>query len=521
MQRFWKGQQPITIPAEPGSSRVDGSKHVVVVGGGLAGCAAATILAERGVKVSVVEAQDYLGGRVGGWDDQHNDSEPFTMERGFHAFFRQYYNLRAWLRRIDPELSNLTPLHDYPIYGQDQRKESFADLPKQTPMNLMALVKRTPTMSLRDLMKVPSWPTLEMLSYEKERTFREYDGTTAGEFLDSLRFPPEARQMLFDVFAHSFFNPEEDMSAAEMMKLFHFYFTGNPEGLVFDVLNQPFSTGLWDPMRSHLEKLGVTFHLNTRVEKLAVTKRGWRLTSQGQRKRFEADGIVLAANTGALQRIISNSDGLGDTDWNTQIDGLDSTLPFAVWRLWLDRDTVAGREPFVGTAGLGLLDNISLYHLFQDESRTYVEKHGGSIVELHGYAVPNGLSEEAIKKDLWENFVATYREFEGATVRAERFRLDQDCPAFRPGDYAKRPGIKTPFPGLCLAGDFVRLDIPAALMEGAVTSGFLAANELLNGWSVRGEDIMSVPLEGLLSKVAPRFNSKRPPTRYPHRTASS
>ena len=131
------------------------------------------------------------------------------------------------------------------------------------------------------------------------------------------------------------------------------------------------------------------------------------------------------------------------------------------------------------------------------------------------------LSEEAIKKDLWENFVATYREFEGATVRAERFRLDQDCPAFRPGDYATRPGVKTPFPGLCLAGDCVRLDIPVALMEGAVTSGFLAANELLATWSVRGEDIMSVPLEGLLSKVAPRFNTKRPSTRFPNRTAAS
>ena len=33
----------------------------------------------------------------------------------------------------------------------------------------------------------------------------------------SLRFPPAARQMLFDVFAHSFFNPEEQYSAAELL----------------------------------------------------------------------------------------------------------------------------------------------------------------------------------------------------------------------------------------------------------------------------------------------------------------
>ena len=50
---------------------------------------------------------------------------------------------------------------------------------------------------------------------------------------------PEARQMLFSVFAHSFFNPEERMSAADLVAMFHFYFLGNPEGLVFDVQTEP------------------------------------------------------------------------------------------------------------------------------------------------------------------------------------------------------------------------------------------------------------------------------------------
>ena len=44
-----------------------------------------------------------------------------------------------------------------------------------------------------------------------------------------------ARRMMFDVFSHSFFNPEEHMSAADLLMMFHFYFSGNPEGLIFDV----------------------------------------------------------------------------------------------------------------------------------------------------------------------------------------------------------------------------------------------------------------------------------------------
>ncbi len=43
--------------------------RVVVVGAGIAGLAAATGLAERGVAVDVIERETYLGGRVGGWTE--------------------------------------------------------------------------------------------------------------------------------------------------------------------------------------------------------------------------------------------------------------------------------------------------------------------------------------------------------------------------------------------------------------------------------------------------------------------
>jgi len=63
-----------------------------------------TGLAERGVRVTIVEREPYLGGRVGGWTEPSpaGDQGDLAMSRGFHAFFRQYYNLRALLRRADP-----------------------------------------------------------------------------------------------------------------------------------------------------------------------------------------------------------------------------------------------------------------------------------------------------------------------------------------------------------------------------------------------------------------------------------
>ena len=44
-------------------------RTVVVIGGGLAGLSAACNLAERGFSVTLIEKEDYLGGKVGAWTD--------------------------------------------------------------------------------------------------------------------------------------------------------------------------------------------------------------------------------------------------------------------------------------------------------------------------------------------------------------------------------------------------------------------------------------------------------------------
>ena len=144
------------------------------------------MLAERGVSVTLVEAEASLGGRLRGWQDALSDGTAFEMDRGFHAFFRQYYNLRALLARLgnDPEAGRLLPLDDYLLIGPDGTSESFAGLPITTPLNLMSLVARTPTIKASDLLKIPTWPTFEMLAYEPESTYRRFDTMTAADFMD-------------------------------------------------------------------------------------------------------------------------------------------------------------------------------------------------------------------------------------------------------------------------------------------------------------------------------------------------
>jgi isorenieratene synthase len=497
----------LNLPRDGHNPRATSGQTAVVAGGGLAGVAAATVLAERGVAVVLVEKHSDLGGRAGGWTDRLATGETFEMERGFHAFFRQYYNLRSLLRRVDPELSCFQPTDDYPVLGPGGRVQSFSGLPIRPPWNVIALTRRASTLRFTDLLKVDKMAALAMMRYERDWTFGGYDEMTASDYLASLNFPPEAHRMLFDVFARSFFNPYADMSAAEMLMMFHFYFVGNSEGLIFDVARKPFSTAIWRPLRKYLEELGVDVRTECRVE--AVEKGEtcpWRVKLDDGNgdgdgaESVEADHVVLALDVAALQSVVDGSPDLDDAGFRSSIASLATTNPFVVWRLWLDKPANPGRKPFVGTTGIGPLDNISLYDLLEDESRDWAARNGGAVAELHAYGVPRDFDEAKLREELLQAFHAFYPEFADARIIEERFLIRDDCPAFAPGSDSVRPPVETAHDGIVLAGDFVRMPLPSALMERAVGSGYLAANTLLAPQGIKPEPILSVPLSGLLGR---------------------
>lgn len=500
-------EKTLWTSADGEKERVSGAEHVVVVGGGIAGLAAATILAERGVRVTLFEKEGFLGGRAGSWDDHLGDGTPFQMERGFHAFFRHYYNLRGLIARIDPANALLVPMTDYPLHGPDGAVESFSGLPKRPPWNLVKLVWRSPSLKLKDLFRVDGPAASAMLAYDPKDTYERWDSTTAGDYLDSLRFPESARRMLFDVFAHSFFNPEERFSAAELLMYFHYYFLGNPEGLIFDCANVPFSRGIWDPLAARLRALGVRIETSCAVSK--VSKRGETWSVATDRGDVDADALVLAVTVPGLKAIVEASPELGEPAWRRDVEGLGVTSAFAVLRLWLDKPVNDGRAPFVGTTGLGTVDNISLFHLLEDESREWAEKTGGSVVELHAYALPDVYDQAEVRADLIAQLHALYPETRDAKIVEERWLVRQDCAAFPPGAHARRPTVETPDPTVTLAGDFVRMPFPTALMERAASSGMMAANHLLARWGVRGEPLYTIPERGMLASVGTKIAPPR------------
>ena len=89
-----------------------------------------------------------------------------------------------------------------------------------------------------------------------------------------------------------------------------------------------------------------------------------------------------------------------------------------------------------------------------------------------------------------------YPETRSAKVVHERVLRRSDCPLFTPGTYTRRPTVTTPQPGLVLAGDGIRVDLPVALMERAATTGWVAANHLLAQWGLTGHELCTVPTRG-------------------------
>ncbi len=281
---------PAATPGE--ASQPLSGRGVVVVGGGVAGLAAATGLAERGVAVTLVERQPTLGGRVRSWDIDLPGGQPGSMSRGFHAFFRQYYNLRALLRRSDPGLERLRFVEDYPLSLADGPTDSFARIPRTPPLSIAAFVAQSPSFPVSALRHVDVGAALGLLDVSFPETYSEYDGVSAADVLDRLHFPDEARHLALEVFARSFFADPRDFSGGELVAMFHTYFTGSAEGLLFDVPTADYDSALWGPLGDHLRRLGVDLRLGAEVLGIdevddggVAVRLGRRSGARGRRRR--------------------------------------------------------------------------------------------------------------------------------------------------------------------------------------------------------------------------------------------
>ena len=469
--------------------------EVAVVGAGLGGIAAAAALAERGFGVTLFERNSYIGGKVGCWDVTFSDGFTARVDHGFHAFFRHYYNLRAFLQKIGADRS-YRAIDDYLILAGDGKRYGFRNVETTPVLNILSLARQK-FFRLRDVAANPASRRMgEFLKYDEASTFARYDGMSFKEFSDQAGLPPSLA-LTFNTFARAFFAPAEKLSAAELMKSFHFFYLSHDYGLLYDFFDTDYSTALLDPVAKHLERHRVTTRLNACVTEIGRAGTKFIVGNES------FDHLVLAADAASTREICRRSPWIRAEAPQSfsALMSLRASSGYAVYRLWLDQQLGAGLPVFVITEKQLVLDSVTFYHQFDAASVDWAKKTGGGVYELHCYALREDLEEAQIKQAFLSELYYYFPQLGAAKILYEHLQVRRDFAAFYTNLHKTRPGYRTEVPGFHLAGDWVRTGIPAMLMEAAYSSGLLCANAILSVHGLREEPVESVPLTGLFAKT--------------------
>jgi isorenieratene synthase len=144
---------------------------------------------------------------------------------------------------------------------------------------------------------------------------------------------------------------------------------------------------------------------------------------------------------------------------------------------------------------------VSVLERFEEHATRWSADHGGSVVELHAYALPDDTVEADLRDRMLAELHRVYPETAGLATVHEEWLVERDCVLVGLEPWRSRPGVRTPDPRVVLAGDAVRCDLPVALMERAATTGFMAADRLLSAWGMPGHGVWSVPMGSRLGSV--------------------
>jgi isorenieratene synthase len=293
------------------------------------------------------------------------------------------------------------------------------------------------------------------------------------------------------------------MSAAELVAMFHFYFLGNPEGLAFDAPDTDYRSCIWQPLTEYLRGHGAQVRTAAPVRSVEPAEdHTWRVRCDDG--ELSSRHVVLALDPGGLRTLVGSSPGLARVGPRlaAQVDGLRVAPPFAVSRLWLDRDVAPQRATFSAVTGERTLDSVACYHRLEGPSREWATRTGGSVLELHSYSCGEPDARTATDR-MRAELAELWPETTSAVVVDELCRLEATAPSFPPGGSGARPGVRTDARGVRTAGDFVEIPWCAGLMERSAMSGVLAANDVLAEAGAAAEPLTGIPQRGLLAGLTP------------------
>ena len=441
------------------------SPRVAVVGGGLAGLAAASALCRRGFHVELFETRRRLGGRAGSFRDLRSGQ---WVDHCQHVAMGCCTNLAHWCRTLDLAdcFRRGRRLH---FIGPDGRASAFSAFPLlPAPLHLLPGLLRLRHLApgerlrivrtmgrLAALGEVDGRATVESwlrLQGESDRTIERFWSvvltSALGERLDRVS-PDAARKVFVDGLLASRRAYELEM----------------PEVPLDEIFDR--RAGAW------LQMQGVAVHRGTRVRQVEADggRVGAVVLADGSRRRF--DFCIVAVPWRRVRSLFSAS-MLRELP---SLDGVDriESAPITAVHLWLDRAIT----PLQHAVLVGRLSQ----WLFR---RGRAGAGGGSAEAGHYHQVVISASHALVGRDrrdvvrqVGDDLAAVFPAARSARLLRWRLITRRDAVlSMQPGVDRLRPAQQTAMSNLMLAGDWTATGWPST-MEGAVRSGYLAAEAVV------------------------------------------
>jgi carotenoid phi-ring synthase / carotenoid chi-ring synthase len=201
-----------------------------------------------------------------------------------------------------------------------------------------------------------------------------------------------------------------------------------------------------------------------------------------------------------LQQLFKRGNGDLNSTVRSQVENLKIADPFAVCRFWFDRDFEWEQSNFTSLSGYRLTDSITLYHRIQQQFIDWSQRTGGSVVELHAYCYKEQEfpTQAALLATFEQELYEIVPVLKDAKMLHREIVNQRNFSGYPPQSYAERPESSTDVSNLMFAGDWVKMPFPCGLMERAVSSGLLAANEILHREGLQRRSLLTVNPEGML-----------------------
>ena len=445
---------------------------MIVIGGGLAGLAAGVALAESGWRVRLFEQRPFLGGRATSYvlpDGEHVDNCQ-------HVTLGCCTNLDDFYRRINA--AGKIKFFDRLLFldprgRQGEMQAGF--LP--APFHLTASLASFAPLSLLDKLSIARAMLDILLAQGKTADLQENGGISMLEWLHRRGQTKRAIARFWRVVLVSALDEElERIDARFGVDVFWKAFLSNRTGYRMGVPSVPLAN-LYDGCKSEIERRGGEVVLRAPVRGLKMENGELAGIRFDEGREETADAYVFAVPHTELAELLPESVKQSDPS----LSNLDKikVAPITGVHFWFDRKVMD--EPFVT-----LLDTTTQWifnktALYADSNGKEANLASGQYLQLvisASYELLQKPRQEIIDLCLAEVCEALPAARNAELVKATVIKEAAATFSPEPGVDRWRPKQQTSVPRLFLAGDWTATGWPAT-MEGAVRSGYLAAEALL------------------------------------------